>query len=278
LVVERHDAVGPFVEAHRDEVDPVVGAIIAAAGRLPATELAADLRRLDELRLAAAALLGPLDVLVVPTTPWHPRFDDVAADPIAVNTGLGRYTSWCNPLDLCAAAIPAGQIDDRQPFGVTIVGPAFCDDVVADMASRFLGTPRPSPLCSRGVEVVVVGAHLTGQPLNDQLTARGGRFEELAATAPCYRLHVLATDPPKPGLVRAPSDPGAGPIEVEVWRLPELGFATFVAEIPSPHAIGTVELADGRSLPGFVCEPWALASAPDITASGGWRRYLKDAP
>jgi allophanate hydrolase len=119
--------------------------------------------------------------------------------------------------------------------------------------------------------LVVVGAHLRGQPLNAQLTSLGARFEEQTATAPAYRLHALDTDPPKPGLVRVAT--GGGPVEVEVWRLPEEGFARFVADVPPPLAIGSLELADGRVLPGFVCEPLALGGAPDITASGGWRAH-----
>ena len=123
--------------------------------------------------------------------------------------------------------------------------------------------------------LAVVGAHLTGQPLNVQLTDRDAVLVRTTATASTYRLHALDTEPPKPGLVRVPAgDPGAGAIEVEVWELDDAGFGSFVALVPPPLCIGTVELADGSSVKGFLCEPVALDGAPDITSTGGWRAYL----
>ena len=123
-----------------------------------------------------------------------------------------------------------------------------------------------------GVPLAVVGAHLSGQPLNHQLTDRDGRLVRTTTTAPVYRLHALATDPPKPGLVRV--DTGGAAIEVEVWDLAPAAFAGFVDAIPAPLCIGRVRLADGTDVAGFLCEPVALSGAPDITAHGGWRHYL----
>ncbi|OXC92093.1 allophanate hydrolase, partial [Achromobacter sp. KAs 3-5] len=122
------------------------------------------------------------------------------------------------------------------------------------------------------VRVAVVGAHLTGMPLNHQLTSRHAVFVEKTATAGDYRLFALAnTTPPKPGLVKM--DSGAA-IEVELWDVPVTAFGAFVAEIPAPLGIGTLELADGRLVKGFICEPRGLEGARDITEFGGWRAYL----
>lgn len=121
-------------------------------------------------------------------------------------------------------------------------------------------------------ELVVAGAHLEGQPLNHQLTDRGAELVARTTTAPTYRLYALATDPPKPGLVRATS--GGRAIEVEVWALGPPELASFVAGVPAPLAIGQVELADGAVLLGFTCMPHGLEGATDITDWGGWRAYL----
>ena len=124
------------------------------------------------------------------------------------------------------------------------------------------------------VPIVVAGAHLEGQPLNHELTGRGGRLVARTATARCYRLYALETDPPKPGLVRVGEDDGdAAAIEVEVWALAGEAFASFVDAVPAPLVIGRVVLADGSDVAGFLCEPIAVRDATDITAFGGWRAY-----
>jgi allophanate hydrolase len=118
-----------------------------------------------------------------------------------------------------------------------------------------------------------VGAHLSGQPLEHELTGRGGRLVTTTRTAPVYRLYVLpGAVPPKPGLVRVAAE-GVG-IEVEVWELPVSRLGDFLLGVPSPLAVGTVELADGTRVHGFLCEAYAVAGAPDISASGGWRAHL----
>jgi allophanate hydrolase len=277
FVAERYAAVGAFVTAHREEVDPVVGAIITAAGELPAHRLFTDLERLDVLRLQARTLLAGLDAVLLPTTTRHPTLAEVVAEPVRVNSDLGRFTSFANLLDLAALAVPAGTVDGL-PFGVQLVGPAFSDARLAELGRRLLGEPdvlaEPSGDVPAGtVPVVVVGAHLSGQPLNGELTGRGGTLVAATTTAPDYRLHALGTTPPKPGLERVTSGTGRA-IEVEVWALPATGFADLVATLPHPMAIGPVRLADGSAVSGFLCEPLALAAARDISAAGGWRRHL----
>jgi allophanate hydrolase len=122
------------------------------------------------------------------------------------------------------------------------------------------------------VQIAVAGAHLDGEALNHQLTTRGATLVTRTTTAACYRMYTLATEPPKPGLVRVATGAGAS-IEVEIWSLSPAGFAAFVDAIPAPLVIGRVLLADGTDVAGFLCEPIALVDACDITAFGGWRAY-----
>ena len=287
FLAERYDAVGAFVEAHPDDVDPVVGPLIGAARSLTAERLAADTARLGRLAAEVAAALGAVGAcsIVLPTAPFHPTLAEVAADPVGVNARLGAFTNFVNLLDLCAVAVPSDPVDGL-PCGVSLIGPAWTDRVQADLARLAgscadVGDPdndladdawsRPA---LPSVALAVAGAHLTGQPLNHQLTDRGARLARTTTTAPVYRLVALDTVPPKPGLVHVPDGAAGGAIEVEVWELPPAGFAGFVAGLPRPMAIGQVALADGTSVPGFLCEPAAVEGAADITATGGWRAHL----
>jgi allophanate hydrolase len=273
FVAERYAAVGAFIDAHRDEVDPVVGSIIAAGRSITAERYAHDLAVVATARLAALALLDGVDALMLPTVGEHPTFDEVRADPKGVNARLGRYTTFCNLLDLAALAVP---VPGASTFGITLFGPAFSDQVLADLAARFLSEPPPISLAPiAGTNLVVVGAHLSGEPLNSQLTERGARLVRPATTSAQYRLVALATDPPKPGLVRVGEREGA-PIEVEVWELPPSRFGDFVAAIPPPLAIGQVELARGAMVAGFVLTATTVPEdVVDITEYGGWRAYLR---
>ncbi|MFS8102637.1 allophanate hydrolase [Lentzea alba] len=266
FVAERYAAVGAHVESHRDligtDLDPTVAAIIVAGAAPSAAQWAEDTATLARLGAAGRTLLAGCDALLTPTTVCHPTLDEVAADPIGVNSRLGRFTNFANLLDLASLAVPAGFVDGL-PFGVMFTGPAFSDRALATLAERLLA---PS------LDLFVVGAHLSGQPLNNQLVQAGGSLVSPARTAETYRLRALATTPPKPGLVRVPE--GGSGVEGEVWRLPAAGFGTFVAAVPPPMVIGTVELSDGSHVSGFLAEPWALEGTEDITAFGGWRGYL----
>jgi allophanate hydrolase len=245
---------------------------------MPAWRLAEDLERQARLRAAVAQWWDAVDVVVVPTVGEAPTLTEVAADPFSVNVRLGRFTAGCNPLDLCAAAVPSGTRDDGVPFGVTFLGPAFADHVVTVAGARLMGEPDPVPPPWTGwTTIMVVGAHLSGQPLNWQLTDRGARLTRVVATAPEYRLVALPTDPPKPGLVRIGPGASGASIEGELWTIPVDGFGDFVRNVPSPLAIGTVVLDDGTAHPGFQCESWAADGATDITVYGGWRKYLANA-
>jgi allophanate hydrolase len=194
-----------------------------------------------------------------------------------------------NPLDLAALAVPAGFRDDRLPAGVTLVGTWGSDAALAAFGAAIhratsdrlgaLARPLPPEPAASGVTpdgwigIAVVGAHLSGEPLNHQLTELGGRFVRAARTTSAYRLCALPnTTPPKPGLVRATD--GGGPIALEVWALSPAAFGSFVAKIPAPLVIGRVALDDGTAVSGFLCESYAAEGATDITATGGWRRHL----
>ncbi|WP_055492744.1 allophanate hydrolase [Streptomyces sp. TP-A0356] len=265
FVAERYTAVGSFVDKLIAEggagLDPTVAGIITRARDIPAHRLFADQERLAALRDRALAELADADALLLPTTPGHPTLAEVAADPLGANARLGRFTNSTNLFDLAAVAVPAGEVGGL-PFGVMLIGPAFTDERLARVASAL--TPE--------TRIAVVGAHLSGQPLNPQLLALGARLDRTTTTAPAYRLHALPTDPPKPGLVHVGA--GGAAIETEVWWLPAEGLGRLLAALPRPMALGSVELADGSRVPGFLCEPGALTDAEDITGYGGWRAYL----
>ena len=220
---------------------------------------------LAALAARAARTWDAVDVLLLPTAPCHPTHEEVAADPIGVNDRLGTYTTFANLLDLCAVSIPAGQRSDGLPFGVTLLAPAFGDAALLDLAARW---PAAADV---PVELAVCGAHMRGQPLNGQLLGLGARFVRATTTAPAYRLYALPGGE-RPGLVRTP---GGRPIEVEVWRLSAAALGALLARVPPPLAIGTVELADGSQPRGFLCEPHAVADAPDISLHGSWQAYLE---
>jgi len=311
-VAERYAAVGAFVTSHVDDVHPVVGSIIRLAASKSAADAYRGQYRLEELKRAAAVQWAGIDVMLLPTAGTIYTKAAVEADPLQLNTNLGYYTNFANLMDLAAVAVPAGFRRDGLPFGVSIVGPAFSDAALLALASRYAGTPRarssgssdppsarssgsldPPPARSCGsldpppggvpdtladapgcIHVAVVGAHLTAQPLNRQLTERGARLVQSCRTSPEYRFYALAnTTPPKPGLVREPGFNGPG-VALEIWAVPAHHFGSFVAGVPAPLGIGSVQLDTGEWVKGFICEPAALAGATEITQFGGWKNYL----
>jgi allophanate hydrolase len=274
-VAERLAAIQSFIRGHSDEMNPVVRGIISGGKRYTAVDVYEAEYRLMDLRRAAAKQWARMDVLVLPTTGTIYTHDQVASDPVKMNTNLGYYTNFVNLMDLAAVAAPAGFRSNGLPFGISFIGPAFSDEALLALAHRYLGAKSPlldkAPGC---VELAVVGAHLTGQPLNSQLTQRGARLKKSCRTASGYRLYALAgSKPRKPGLARDDQFQGAG-IEVEVWTIPEDQFGSFVAEIPEPLGVSNVTLDSGELVKCFICQPYALASATEITRFGGWRNYL----
>lgn len=261
FVAERYAAVGEFIDEHPSDVDPTVRTIITKAKDIPAYRLFRDQEELQRLGRQAMSELDRVDALLLPTTVEHPTIEEVNADPIGVNARLGRFTNFANLLGLAALAVPAGMVDGL-PFGIMLVGKAHTDHTLATIAKSM---PHKA-------KIAVVGAHLTGQPLNHQLVSRGGVRVQSTTTAPEYRLYALDTVPPKPGLVR---DSDGEAIQAEVWELSVDAFGDFVATLLAPMAIGKVELSSGAWVPGFTCERHALEGAKDITSFGGWRAYLE---
>ena len=288
-LAERHLAIGEFLAAQPEALLPVVRGIIQGGGGYSADDVFAAQYRLHALRQALRPVWDAIDVLVTPTIGTAYTRAAVLADPVGLNTNLGYYTNHMNLLDLCAVAVPCGFLSSGLPFGVTLQAPAGNDHALLALADRLhralnetlgatglplAGTP---PLADASQSealfpIAVCGGHMHGLPLNGELTTLGARLQERTRTAPEYRLYALAGfSPPRPGLVR---DAAGASIEVEVWTLPLAAVGPFVAGVPAPLAIGSVQLADGRWVKGFLCEGHATAGARDITALGGWRAWL----
>lgn len=285
-VAERLAAVGDFLRSHHQDVNAVVRGIINGGGNFSAATLFTAQTRLAALKKKADELLDRIDVLVLPTVPTVYSRAQVAVDPVATNRRLGYYTNFVNLLDLAALAVPCVFRQDGVPAGVTLVHRAGTDLMLARLGDRlhralatrwgatdFACAAHAWHAMGDNVDVVVVGAHLDGQPLNHQLRERGARLLLRTQTAPRYRLFALSgTQPPKPGLARVAGEHGKA-IEVEVWRMPVARFGDFTAMIPAPLCMGSIELADGTWRQGFLCEHHALDGADDITRFGGWRAY-----
>jgi allophanate hydrolase len=290
-VAERYAAIADFIEANEDKLHPVTRTIITGARKLSAADAFTGLYALEGLKKKLAPVIAPVDLICVPTAPTHYTVEVVLADPIATNSRLGTYTNFVNLLDLCGIAVPAGTLGNGLPLSVTLLARAGEDHKTASLARDLYAASKlslgatgwPQPPINRDnthhadnmIELVVVGAHLSGMPLNGQLKSFGATFSRAAKTTPAYQLYALAGQTTaKPGLVRAPDGCGAS-IDVEVWRLPPEGFGRFVAAIPSPLGIATISLADGTSAKGFVVETSGLGGAVDITHLGGWRKYAE---
>jgi allophanate hydrolase len=289
-VAERYLAIKEFFDRHAEAVFPVTREIIGGAAKYTASDGFAAQYRLEELRRRAEPVWDETDVMVTPTSGTIYTIEEVSADPVRLNTNLGYYTNFMNFLDLAAIAVPAGFQKNGLPFGITLAAPAFSDEglcalggvVHRRLVERMGATAATIPPLSVGppaaqpgiVKLAVCGAHMSGLPLNHQLTERGGRLLETRRTAPRYRLFALGGfSPPRPGMVRTES--GGHAIEVEVWALPTESVGTFVDGIPPPLGIGTVELESGELVRGFVCEAYAVSGAEDVSRLGGWRAYVK---
>ncbi len=331
------DAYHPdFLTTHAAEMDPTVHAVISSAAHFTAADAFRGAYQLEGLRRQTAAVWEEIDFLFLPTVPRTYTHAEIAASPIDRNATLGYYTNFVNLLDLAAVAVPAGlkggvaepgtALADGSkafPFGASLIGPPGTDlallqlgdwlhralNITIAAGPRLLAATPPLEAAAPApthLPLVVVGAHLSGQPLNSQLTDRGATLLAATRTAPHYRLYALAnTSPPKPGLVYDPAlepaggaalepaggpalEPAGGPaleptggpgqngpgIEVELWDLPIEEVGSFLALIPPPLTLGTLRLASGQMAKGFLCEPFAVADATEITHLGGWRAYL----
>lgn len=287
-VAERYQAIRAFIDAQPEALFPVTRDITLGGAKPLAADAFAAQYKLRDLQRICAPVWNAVDCIVTPTAGTIYTRDEMLADPIQLNTNLGLYTNFMNLLDYAAIAVPGGFRADGLPLGVTLFAPAHQDVPLLHLADRWQASraapcgiaeaapaiadpDAPTPAPSGQLRVAVVGAHLSGLPLNGQLTSRGGRLVAATQTAPLYRFYALP-DGMRPGLIRVARDGAA--IACEVWELPATTFGSFVAGIPEPLGIGTVTLADGSSVSGFICEPIGIENARDITEFGGWRAYL----
>jgi allophanate hydrolase len=287
-VTERYLVIRDLLERSPEAVHPVTREITAAGSRISAADTFTALYRLQALRSVAARTLAELDAMVLPTAPTAYTTEQVLANPIELNSRLGTYTNFVNLLDLCGLALPGAMRADGIPFGITLLAPAGRDAFLASIGRVFhadtrlavgaKGLAQPPlvplpPLSDDEIALAVVGAHLSGMALNGELKALGARLLEETATAPDYKLYALDTTPPKPGMLRIEAGTGTA-IKLELWALSAAAFGRFVAAIPPPLSIGTVRLADGRGIKGFIVEPAAVGGARDISSFGGWRAFV----
>ncbi len=295
-VAERLAAIKDFFRADPSRCLPVIQTIVGGAEQRSAVEAYEALYELQRLKRIADAELAKVDLIMTPTAGTIYTIEEVEADPIQLNSNLGYYTNFMNLLDYCAIALPSGfrasGLKQGLPFGVTLFAPVFQDEMLLAFGDRWqrrsgllLGatgselpgeTPMVAPPANGMIDVLVCGAHLSGLPLNWQLTERKAFLKQTTTTAKAYRMYALAGGPPyRPGLLRDPENGAA--IEVEVWAVPAEHFGSFVAGIPAPLGIGKVELADGSWVSGFTCEPYGVKGAEEITARGSWRNFLSPA-
>ncbi|MFI5001355.1 MAG: allophanate hydrolase [Reyranellales bacterium] len=290
-IAERTAAVGNFIDKADDKagVWPVTRQIIQGGRKYSAVDAFRGQYELKALQARAREEMRQCHFLALPTAGTIYKVTDLEREPVLYNSHLGHYTNFVNFFHMSALALPAGFRDDGLPFGITLVAEGHLDNMLLDFGARWQRA-MPLPLGKTAstlppheadphteeprVSIAVVGAHMSGLPLNEQLTDLRGRLQFVGETAPRYRLYSLPGGPPRrPGMVRV-SESGAA-IALEVWSLPTWAFGTFVSGIPAPLGIGTVELADGTTVQGFVCEAYAIEDARDITSFGGWRAYLK---
>jgi allophanate hydrolase len=289
-VAERYLTARELIERDPSALHPVTLQIVGGGAKPSAADAFKAFYRVQELKRVCEGALSAVDALAVPTAPATYTVDEVLAHPVTPNSRLGTYTNFVNLLDLCGLAVPASMSADRVPFGITLLAPAGRDMQLAGIGAAFhsrsglkLGASstqvstqvKAAPALQPGeIAIAVVGAHLSGMPLNGELRALNARLLKTTTTAADYKLFALrGTVPPKPGLVRVERGVGTR-ITLEVWALTADAFGKFVNNIPSPMAIGTLKLDDGSEVKGFVVEPAALEGARDISEFGGWRRYI----
>ncbi len=276
-------------------LDPSVKRIIEQGRAFSASDTFEAIYSVNALAARVAKIWESIDVLLVPTAPGLPRYVDVQADRLGVNSALGKYTNFVNLLGWSALSTPAGFTEQGLPFGVTWIAPGGSDEGLLELGGRWvqwrqlplgchlqaqLQASLPVAATSDPIEpagshrIAVVGAHLSGMPLNIQLQQVGARLAAVTTTSANYELyHLPDTTPPKPGMVRVSE--GGQHIALEVYDVPAWAVSGFLLKIPSPLGLGKVELVDGQWVTGFVCEPLGIVGAKNVSAYGGWRAYME---
>ncbi|WP_219266230.1 allophanate hydrolase [Pseudomonas sp. Xaverov 259] len=279
-VAERYSVAGELLEQNPKAVLPVIRAVLAQAPAVSGVHTFRAQYRLQALKAQCDGLLEGLDCVLTPTIGRPVTLEELHAEPVLRNAELGYYTNFMNLLDYAAVAVPSGFMRNGLPWGVTLFGRVFTDQYllgVADALQRQHDTSLPVPVGNAGhdfTRLVVCGAHLQGLALNSQLVRRGARLLERTHSSADYQLFALAGGPPyRPGMLRVSE--GGVAIEVEVWELPSRELGSFLTGIPAPLGLGKVQLADGRWETSFICEPYGLTGAVDISHFGSWRGYLR---
>ncbi len=281
-VTERFVGIRDFLKAKPEAVHPVTRAIIEGGESSLASDLFSAQYKLADCKRLASQQMAKVDFVLLPTAPRNFTLEEVAAEPVKLNSILGTYTNFMNLLDYAALALPACRFQGKLPWGVTLFAEAGMDRALLEIGAEYeqlAGRDVPE-LSGEGfdeVRVVVCGAHLRGMALNWQLTGRGGRLVSTGSTAACYRMYLIPAGgglPDRPALVRLPEGEGVA-IEVETWALNSAAFGDFVSGIPAPLGIGKVTMEDGGTLSGFIAEPIAASGARDISSFGGWRAWVE---
>lgn len=278
-IAERYCGIKSFADTQSDAMLDVTRGIILSGAKPSAMDAFEGFYRLSELKKISDRIMDSVDMIMTPTAGTIYRRDEIREQPLALNTNLGYYTNFMNLLDLSACAVPAGFTSEGLPFGVTLAAPAWYEHSLLNVGEKLhaasgYASGLIEPHQPQTVVLAVCGAHMSGLPLNHELTGRGARLVEKSSTAPQYRFFALENfTPPRPGLVQV--NEGGGTIEVELWEIPSEEFGSFFNGVPSPLALGSLILADGKVVKGFLCESYAVEGAKEITALGGWRNYLQ---
>lgn len=302
-VSERYTATKKFFETNPpvELLDPTVTSIIKSGEKFTAAQAFDYEYKRQGILQKVEVLLEGIDVVVVPTSPLNPSIKQVQDEPIKVNSMQGTYTNFVNLADMSALAIPAGFRLDGLPFGITLLSKKFNDYALLDLAHRYMkqytkeqpryfgclkesivttgdelipSIPTPNPATS--IKLAVVGAHLSGMALHWQLEKVNATFIEKTKTSKNYKLYALPKVGPiaKPGLRRVDADIGSE-IEIETYFVPKETFGDFIAMVPEPLGIGSVETSNGEWVKSFICEEFGYKQhgTTDITEFGGWRSY-----
>ena len=286
-VAERYVAIEKIITEQADELLPVIKTIIGGAKNKTAMDAFKAEYQMQVYRAKSKNVVAQYDFILTPTAGTIYTIDEVNADPIVKNSNLGYYTNYMNLLDCACVAVPSGFLDNGLPWGVSLVSTAMSDRKLLSYANKWQQQLKIKPgnvnielqetvaaeiAYTNSIQVIVCGAHLNGLALNWQLTERGAKLIETTTTTDAYRMYVIEGSLPRPALVR--DDENGSSISIEIWQLPKSEFGSFVAGIASPLGIGKVETSDGRLLPGFICEGYAVKEAKEITELGAWRQYL----
>lgn len=290
-VAERYTTIEALLKTSPDSVHPVTRKIISAAETFTSADVFRGFYKLEDLKRLAEPVLESLDYLCVPTIPTFYTVQNLEDNPITPNSNFGTYTNFVNLMDMCALAVPIHSRSDGRPGSITLIAAAGKDAQIAAIGTKIQSNTqinmgatgwavpmqalKPAANLNAGeMKIAVCGAHMSGLPLNKDLTLRGGRFLSCATTANDYQFYALGGgSPDRPGLVRTAKGKGFE-IDLEIWALPKTEIGSFLDTIPSPLGLGTLHLNDGSSVKGFICEAEGATGAKEISDLKSWRQFI----